>query len=101
MTEPFELTGGMGVGVDADVAPETDGQAQQVVGRVLPLRARVDLDRRSGPGTRLENRLGVESREGSRPLPVMRRPVQWPRMSLWGLSMACNHAPRSSRAPPS
>src|SRR5665213_963916 len=26
--------------------------------------------------------------EGGRPLPVTRRPVQWPRMSVWGLSTA-------------
>ena len=38
-TEPFELSGRMGVGIDAEAAAELDGQAQEPFGRVPALRA--------------------------------------------------------------
>ena len=75
--QPLELARSVGVGVDGERAPEVDGLAQEVLGRVLALGSRVDLDRRPGPGAGGEHGLGVEGDCG-RPRPVMRRPVQWP-----------------------
>src|ERR1700726_3216578 len=60
--DPFQLAGGVRVGVDADVAARIDRQAEQFGGRVAPLGAGVDLDRRPGPRACRENLLGIELR---------------------------------------
>src|ERR1700681_2063179 len=60
--DPFQLAGGVRVGVDADVAARADRQEEQFGGRVTPLGARVDLDRRPGPRACRENLLGIERR---------------------------------------
>ena len=60
--DPFQLAGGVGVGVDADVAARADRQAKQLGGRVAPLGAGVDLDRRSCPRACRENLLRIERR---------------------------------------
>ena len=60
VVEEVQLAGRVGVGVDREQAPDLDRQRQQVVGRVLPLRTAVDLDRDVVVAARGEHRLGVE-----------------------------------------
>ena len=89
---PLELAGRVGVGVDADLAAPLEGEVEQLVGRVLALGPAVDLDRGVELGAGGEDDLGVEDRPAcgrpARRRTATLRPVQWPRMSTWGLAMA-------------
>ena len=89
VVEPVELPGRVRVGVDREQAAGLDGQAQQPLRRVEPLRPGVDLHRDPVLGARREHRVGVELR--LRPLlrlPVTMRPVQWPSTSTCGFATA-------------
>ena len=97
--------GGVGVGVDGDLAAPLEGQVEQLVGRVLALGPAVDLDRGAELGAGGEHDLGVELEPAAGEvaladlahLPGTLRPVQWPRMSTCGLATAMHHAPRHLR----
>ena len=61
---PFQLTGGVGVGVDREPAAVLDRQVEQRAGRIESLGPAVDLDRRAELGARREHVVGVERRLG-------------------------------------
>ena len=74
----------------ATLHPHSSASVEQLVGRVLALGPAVDLHRGVEPGAGGEDDLGVElARLAAGPGPTDDlRPVQWPRMSTWGLATA-------------
>ena len=79
----------MGVGVDREQAADLEGQLDELVGRVLPLGAGVDLHGGVALEARLEDRAGVEVRLRRFPARTLdSRPVQCPRTLTRGLRTA-------------
>ena len=88
VAQPLELSRRVGVGVDRDHAPGADGRARssasggsrrsgrELISTAVPVRAQAS------------NTSAWSKRDSGRPRPTTMRPVQWPRMSVWGLSMA-------------
>jgi hypothetical protein len=86
---PFRVAGAVGVRVDAEQVPSVHRLLQQFRWRVAPLGPGVDPDRRIRLRACLEHVGRVEG-DGLRPRPTMIRPVQCPRMSDCGLSIAAS-----------
>ena len=93
--------GRVGVGVDRDHASRRHGGPQEGVGGIEAFGPRIDLDGRARCGH--TPRTPRRGRSAIRPGPARRRcrPVQWPRMSVWGLSMAATMRRRHLRRAPS
>ena len=84
---PLELTRCVCIGIDGELAADIDCQLEQRARRVLALRSGVDLDCDLVVSARGKDSCVVELDCG-RPRPTTMRPVQCPRMSMFGSSIA-------------